>query len=302
MKTAIKYLIIAVLGFGLTMPQAALAQRSRVRIGGGQSSSKPKPKPKPDSKPRSNQKPAPAPTPADQTFTVKRVAFTLIGVQGGTFTMGATAEQGSRAENDEKPAHRVTLSSFCIGKTEVTQELWEAVMGSNPSFCRGTKIPVGMVSWNDCQEFITRLNQMTGLNFRLPTEAEWEFAARGGNKSQGYEYSGDFLIDFVAWYEENSIDRSITLTKVFKPQDVATKRPNELGLYDMSGNVREWCQDWYGNYSSVAQTNPTGPTSGSGRVERGGGWGSYANDCRVSCRKSNNPDYRDSDLGFRLAL
>ena len=185
------------------------------------------------------------------TFTVNGVTFTMIAVEGGTFQMGATSEQGSDAESDEKPVHSVTLSDYCIGETEVTQELWEAVMGSNPSGFSGyPQRPVEKVSWNDCQEFITKLNQLTGKNFRLPTEAEWEYAARGGNKSQGYKYSGSNTIDNVAWYYSNSASRT---------HDVKTKSPNELGIYDMSGNVWEWCYDWYGSYSSGSQTNPTGP-------------------------------------------
>ena len=300
MRTLIKYLIIAVLGFGLTMPQAAFAQRSRVRIGGGQSSSKPKPKPKPDSKPRSNQKPAPAPAPKpapapipeNQTFTVNGVTFTMIGVQGGTFTMGATREQGGDAWDSEKPAHRVTLSSFSIGQTEVTQELWEAVMGSNPSDRKGPKRPVEQVSWNDCQEFVTKLNALTGQHFRLPTEAEWEYAARGGSKSQGYKYSGSNNIGDVAWYDGNSGRTT---------HDVATKQPNELGIFDMSGNVYEWCQDWYGSYSSSPSSNPTGSASSSNRVRRGGGWSSFAGSCRVADRWRCFDD-RGFYLGFRLAL
>ncbi len=295
MRTLIKYLMIAVLGFGLTMPQAALAQRSRVRIGGGQSSSKPKPKPKPESKPRSNQKPAPAPAPIpeNQTFTVNGVTFTMIGVQGGTFTMGATREQGGDTYSDEKPAHRVNLSSFSIGQIEVTQELWEAVMGSNPSDRKGPKRPVEQVSWNDCQEFVTKLNALTGQNFRLPTEAEWEYAARGGSKSQGYKYSGSNNVDDVAWYESNSGRTT---------HDVATKQPNELGIFDMSGNVWEWCQDWYDNYSSSPSSNPTGPASGSYRVYRGGCWYLVAGCCRVASRGGSSAGFRDNYLGFRIAL
>ena len=296
MRTLIKYLMIAVLGFGLTMPQAALAQKRKVTIGGGQSSSKPKPKPKPESKPRSNQKPAPAPVPApipeNQTFTVNGVTFTMIGVQGGTFTMGATAEQGGDTEDDEKPAHRVTLSSFYIGQTEVTQELWEAVMGCNPSKFKGAKLPVEHVSWNDCQEFIKKLNTLTGQHFRLPTEAEWEYAARGGSKSKGYEYSGsNELSDIAWWYDRNT-------------HDVATKRPNELGLFDMSGNVSEWCQDRYGSYSSSSQRNPQGPASGTHCVCRGGSWAennsSYR--CRVSNRDEWHADVHNNSVGLRLTL
>ena len=228
-----------------------------------------------------------------KTFTVNGVSFEMIPVEGGTFTMGATAEQGSDAYDWEKPAHQVTLSSYSIGKTEVTQALWKAVMGRNPSNFKGDDLPVENVSWDDCQEFIKKLNQLTGLNFRLPTEAEWEFAARGGNKSKGYKYAGSNNLDEVAWYDDNSNK---------KTHAVATKRPNELGIYDMSGNVWEWCQDWYGDYSSSSQTNPEGPNTGSYRVHRGGSWDGLARYCRVSNRDYNSPDYGDYSLGFRLCL
>ena len=178
----------------------------------------------------------------------------------------------------------------------MTQELWKAVMGSNPSNFSGyPQRPVEYVSWNDCQEFITKLNQITGKNFRLPTEAEWEYAARGGNKSQGYKYSGSNTIDNVAWYDDNSSSQT---------HDVKTKQANELGIYDMSGNVWEWCQDWYGSsyYSSSPENNPTGPTSGSNRVYRGVGWYDYAEYSRVSYRMGNNPDLISDNLGLRLAL
>lgn len=227
-----------------------------------------------------------------KVYTVNGVSFKMIPVEGGTFTMGATAEQGSDAVDDEKPKHQVTLSSYAIGETEVTQELWEAVMGSNPSNFSGNQLPVECVSWNDCQTFITKLNQLTGVNFRLPTEAEWEFAARGGNKRSGYKYAGSNTIGNVAWYSGNSSS---------KPHAVAQKLPNELGLYDMSGNMHEWCQDWYGSYSSAAQTNPTGPASGSARVVRGGGWDNAAEYCRVSFRVSGTPSTSYDLVGLRLA-
>ena len=230
---------------------------------------------------------------SNETITVNGVSFTMIKVEGGTFSMGATSEQGGDAYRDEKPVHSVTLSDYYIGETEVTQELWEAVMGSKPSKFKGSQRPVERVSWKDCQEFITRLNQLTGKNFRLPTEAEWEYAARGGNNSQGYKYSGSNTIGNVAWYGDNSNSQT---------PNVKTKSPNELRIYDMSGNVYEWCQDWYGNYSSGSQTNPTGPSSGSYRVDRGGGWGYNALHCRVSDRFSNLPGGRGSILGLRLCL
>lgn len=220
----------------------------------------------------------------------------MVYVSGGTFTMGATSEQGSDAYDNEKPAHRVTLSSYHIGKYEVTQAEWRAVMGSNPSKFKGDNLPVEQVSWNDCQEFIRKLNSITGKNFRLPTEAEWEFAARGGNNSRGYKYSGSNDIGSVAWYDDNS---------GYETHPVGHKSPNELGLYDMSGNVWEWCQDWLGDYSSSFQTNPTGPTGptpGFYRVYRGGCWFFSARGCRVSERFGNMPDYHFRDLGLRLVL
>ena len=230
---------------------------------------------------------------SNRTFTVGGVSFTMVEVEGGTFTMGATSEQGGDAYDGEKPAHSVTLSSYHIGQTEVTQELWEAVMGSNPNRFKGSNRPVECVSWDDCQEFLSRLNRITGKRFRLPTEAEWEYAARGGSRSRGYKYSGSDNIYDVAWYNDNSGSTT---------HPVAIKRPNELGLYDMSGNVWEWCSDWYGAYSSSAQSNPTGPSTGSRRVGRGGCWFSYAGGCRVSIRGNGSPGRRYDYFGLRLAL
>ena len=229
-----------------------------------------------------------------ETFEVNGVSFKMIPVEGGTFMMGATTEQGSDAFENEKPAHQVTLSSFSIGETEVTQALWQAVMGSNPShYADNLQRPVERVSWNVCQTFITKLNQLTGKNFRLPTEAEWEFAARGGNLSQGYKYAGSNNLDEVGWYKANSDGA---------PHSVATLAPNELGLYDMSGNVYEWCQDWYGSYSSEAQTNPTGPASASSRVHRSGCLLDRAEYCRVSDRGGSALTTESITLGLRLAL
>ena len=231
---------------------------------------------------------------AIETFKVKGVSFNMVRVEGGTFMMGATAEQGNNAWDDEKPAHQVTLSIYSIGETEVTQALWEAVMGSNPSHFKGNNRPVENVSWDDCQTFVEKLSQLTGRRFRLPTETEWEYAARGGSKSRGYKYSGSNNIDEVAWYTKTTNDNGT--------RDVKTKKANELGLYDMSGNVYEWCQDWFGNYSSEAQTNPTGPETGSFRVYRGGCWQDTGRDCRVSMRGGGAQDHSGQDLGLRLAL
>ena len=227
------------------------------------------------------------------SFTVNGVSFDMVYVEGGTFDMGATTEQGSDAYSDEKPVHSVTLSGYYIGKCEVTQELWEAVMGSNPSRFKGAQKPVESVSWYDCQRFIRRLNSLTGRTFRLPTEAEWEYAARGGNKSRHYKYSGSGNIGYVAWYWKNSGDETHT---------VGTRTANELGIYDMSGNVWEWCSDWKGDYSAGAQTNPQGPSSGSKRVYRGGGWSDSAGYCRVSFRGGDFPDWIHNSYGLRLVL
>ena len=166
-------------------------------------------------------------------------------------------------------------------------------MGCNPSRFEGSDLPVECVSWDTCQEFIQKLNSLTGRNFRLPTEAEWEFACRGGINSRGYKYSGSNDIDNVAWYDGNSGDQT---------HPVGTKAPNELGIYDMSGNVWEWCSDWYADYTSNSQTNPKGPQSGSFRVGRGGSWNGRAGYCRSSYRCIINPAYRFGSLGLRLAL
>ena len=226
-------------------------------------------------------------------FMVNGVSFEMVRVEGGTFRMGATAELEDEADSDETPVHSVTLSCYYIGKTEVTQVLWQAVMGSNPSSFKGADLPVECVSWEDCQKFIQKLNSLTGRNFRLPTEAEWEFACRGGNNSRGYKYSGSNNLGSVAWYDDNSGSQT---------HPVATKAPNELGIYDMSGNVWEWCGDWYANYTSNSQTNPKGPQSGSDRVDRGGCWGNFVRFCRSSDRCYDDPTYRDYFLGLRLAL
>ena len=228
------------------------------------------------------------------TIRVKKgIRIVMVRVEAGKFTMGATAEMKNPFD-DEKPTHQVTLTNdYYIGKYEVTQALWQAVMGNDPSYFKGDNLPVERVSWDDCQEFISKLNRMTGKMFRLPTEAEWEYAARGGNKSQGYQYSGSSNLSDVAWYDDNS---------GFKTHGVGTKQANELGIYDMSGNVFEWCQDWYGEYNSSSQVNPTGANSGSNRVCRGGCWGSNARGCRSSHRNYGTPDDRGGGLGFRLVL
>ena len=240
------------------------------------------------------------------TITVKGVSFKMIRVQGGTFTMGCTSEQKHNyyCNRDEEPAHNVTLYYYYIGESEVTQELWKAVMDSNPSYFKGDSRPVEQVSWNDCQEFIRKLNELTGKKFRLPTEAEWEFAARGGRESDNYEYSGDKDIDAVAWYWGNAGNKDKS-NPDYGTHVVKTKKPNELGIYDMSGNVCEWCSDWYGKYPDAAQFNPRGPNmsySTNYRVLRGGGWLFTSDECRSSCRKQRQSNAKGYAVGLRLVL
>ena len=229
-------------------------------------------------------------------FIVNGVKFNFCLVEGGTFSMGATPEQNIFAAFDEKPAIEVTLSDFYLAETPVTQELWQGVMNNNPSHFNGEKLPVERISWDECNEFIEKLNDMTGEFFRLPTEAEWEYAARGGNKSKKNKYSGsdDISIDNAVWYKENSDSMS---------HPAKSKKPNEIGLYDMSGNISEWCSDWYFNSYSIglSHTNPCGPSTGQTKVYRGGSWNDKAINCRVSKRNSMNPSYRNKQIGFRLA-
>lgn len=227
------------------------------------------------------------------------VRFKMIKVEGGTFRMGSNS-----GNSDEQPVHSVTLSDYYIGETEVTQALWSAVMGTtvrqqrdkaNVSYLygEGDNYPIYYVSWNECMEFVSRLSQITGRRFALPTEAQWEYAARGGNKSRAYTYSGSNNIDDVAWHKDNSSDNT---------HPVGTKMANELGIYDMSGNVLEWCQDWYGTYSSSSQTDPAGASTGSNRVNRGGGCYGNARGCRSTYRHNYGPGNRFGNLGLRLVL
>ena len=228
-----------------------------------------------------------------KTFTVNGVEFKMIKVDGGTFTMGATGGMVDAAADNQFPTHKVTLSSYYIGETEVTQELWVALMDNNPSHFKGGKLPVECVTWPECQKFITKLNELTGEQFRLPTEAELEFAARGGNKSKKYNYSGGVVLDDVAWYGGNSDGHT---------HDIGTKHPNELGIYDMTGNVWERLQDWYGEYDPSAQNNPKGASSGLIRCTRGGGWYDYGVGYYISVRGGDGPDVRHDDMGLRLAM
>lgn len=250
-------------------------------------------------------------------YTVNGVTFKMVEVEGGTFMMGVDQQVGYAY-----PAHEVTLSTYSIGQTEVTQELWVAVMGSNPSYFNeygnadlhsnhnswdagiNLQRPVDFVNYGDCMAFCAKLNELTGLNFRIPTEAEWEFAARGGNQTHGYEYAGSENVNDVAWWKE-TIPSSTLWTDGWGTQTVATKAPNELGIYDMSGNVEEWCYDWFAAYSSTAEslTNPTGPATGTQRVKRGGTCtNQYAYSLIVYYRGPQNPDARGNTRGLRIAL
>ena len=232
-------------------------------------------------------------TKAQKDRIIQKAVDDMVWVEGGIFTMGGTEEKPRRyVEINEKPAHQVTLSGYYIGKYEVTQELWQAVMGNNPSDVKNSpKNPVENITWGDCQKFIVKLNELTGKCFRLPTEAEWEYAARGGNQSRGYKYSGSNDLDAVAWHDYND---SWTLP-------VGTKLPNELGLYDMTGNVWEMCQDWYGDYTNEAQTDPTGPSTGTLRVIRGGCNLMLPVHLRVTYRGDITPTFKNCWRGLRLA-
>jgi formylglycine-generating enzyme required for sulfatase activity len=233
------------------------------------------------------------------SFINNKTGIEMVFVKGGTFRMGCAGENGSDCGGgdcnrcDEKPTHDVTLSDYYIGKYPVTWELWLNVMDSSPSGSENSSCPVENVSWNEVNEFIQKLNTIAGRQYRLPTEAEWEFAARGGNKSIGYKYAGSDSVDDVAWYSHNSNGTTHPL---------GIKMPNELNIYDMSGNVWEWVNDLYGNYSSSNQTDPQGPLSGDNRVGRGGCWRYGAEDCRVSSRNGITPTNRNVRLGFRLAM
>lgn len=221
------------------------------------------------------------------------ISIDMVMVEAGTFMMGATPEMKDFF-SDEEPVHQVNLTDdYYIGKYEVTQTLWQAIMGSNPSCFKGESLPVEQVSWDDCQKFIEKLSAITGRKFRLPTESEWEYAARGGKKSRSYQYSGSNDLEKVAFYSDNSGR---------KTNPVGQKMANELGIYDMSGNVKEWCQDVRSTYEKTPKANPIGVSIDSPRVCRGGAWGYGASWCRSSCRSGYFPSLRSNDLGFRLAI
>ena len=228
--------------------------------------------------------------------SVGNISFAMVSIMGGTFDLGATPEQGLYAAFDEKPSIQVSVSSFYLAEIPVIQALWSAIMGDNPSHFKGDNLPVERVSWEDCQEFIKRLSIQTGIRFRLPTEAEWEYAARGGQYSKHNKYAGandDAKSDYI-WLKENSQSQS---------HEVKTKLPNELELYDMCGNISEWCSDWYFNsYANNGErVNPQGPASGVAKVYRGGICDDKPMNCRVSKRFSMNPIFKNKLVGLRLA-
>ncbi len=241
---------------------------------------------------------SPLPTNAIETFTANGVSFNMVRVDGGSFMMGNSSGD---AEIDEKPVHKVTLTDYYIGETEVTQELWLAVMKDNPAMFIDKMKPIEKVSWEECEEFILNLNELTGKEFRFPTEAEWEYAARGGAQSQKLKYSGSNSINDVAWYDRNAYKKG-EYSPSYGTHVVKTKQPNELGIYDMSGNVYEWCQDWKDWYSGSSQSNPKGPSSGKSRVVRGGSWGHKSSFCRSTDRSQEAQDTRSQYIGLRLAL
>lgn len=226
-------------------------------------------------------------------------SFQMQLVQGGKFYMGAqsiwtdSVNYDKNAFTIEAPVHEVLLSDFYICSVEVTQYQWEAAMGYNPSQIQGEDLPVTDISWDDANEFINVLNEKTGLNYRLPYEAEWEYAAKGGRMSASYLYSGSSVLSACGWYYSNS--SSVV-------HDIAGKYPNELGLYDMSGNVREWCLDWMEYYTSYSVEDPTGPSEGELKINRGGSWATPAVNCRNTYRHVDSPSSTASDLGFRLVL
>ena len=220
----------------------------------------------------------------------------MVYVEGGTFIMGCSDDDCQ--DERELPAHKVTLGDFYISKYTVTQKEWEIVMNNNPSLFKGNDIPVHRISWDDAQLYIAKLNAATGKQYRLPTEAEWEYAARGGNKSRGYKYSGSNNPDEVAWYDANSYTYGSPLS-----HPVGKKMPNELGIYDMSGNIGEFCSDWYDVYTNDPVTNPTGAVNGTYRVIRGGSFNLSAIRCKVSARGICFQDTPFDNIGgIRLVL
>lgn len=273
------------------IPTCGFAQKHVVKR--SQKTVKTTPKPKNDSKTATHKKAGN--DNASAMTVIRNIEKNMVRVEGGTFTMG-TPEGWSVPYDNGKPRHEVTLSSYCIGRYEVTLRQWRAVMGANKVQQQEWFVndsPVIYVTWYDCQKFINKLNSLTGRHYRLPTEAEWEYAARGGNRSRGNMFSGGGRDNITEWKNDEWVSY---------PMKVGQFAPNELGLYDMSGNAAEWCQDWYGDYPTAAQTNPVGPASGSKKVLRGGQHNSPYQDCIVTKRGKDNPDNFGYSVGFRLAM
>lgn len=228
-------------------------------------------------------------------FEVNGVAFCMPRVEGGVFLMGGTREQHREQLSTDLPVHTVALNAYYIGQTEVTQALWKAVV---PEWEFVEEIylphfPICYVSWHDCQEFVRRLDSITGMPFRMPTEAEWEFAARGGNKSKGYRFAGGNIVDSISWGLRNA---------GFRKHEVGQKKPNELGLYDMTGNVSEWCSDWYAPYHIGTEPNPQGPSTGDEKIMRGSSYSNCQENSFISHRYMSNPAESNNYCGLRLAL
>jgi formylglycine-generating enzyme required for sulfatase activity len=261
-----------------------------------------------ESEPRTIFLPAPTPTPvitktheptpvtnnqqlttSNYTETHAGVNLEMVSIPGGTFQMGSN---GAQAESDEKPVHTVTLDGFWMGKYEVTQRQYEAMMGGNPSYFKGPDRPVEMVSWNDVTEFCQKISQATGKTYSLPTEAQWEYACRAGSSGKWCFGDSENLLGDYGWHTANSGSQT---------HDVGGKKPNVWGLYDMHGNVWEWCADWYAPYSAGAVSNPAGPANSGSRVIRGGDWGLDPESCRSADRYGIPPAYRYHDIGFRLS-
>lgn len=245
-----------------------------------------------------------ASNPDEQKKVVDEIVKNMVHVTGGTFKMGTIEEKTVEQSGSAVPQHLVTLSDYYISRFEVTQQEWAAVMGTTPSNDVAPDHPVDNITWNDCQAFIQKLNKISGKNFRLPTEAEWEYAAKGGNKSRNYTYSGGNNINNVGWFEGNStheIRRQDTPDMTREINNVGLKKPNELGLYDMSGNAEEWCADFYAPYTSSAAVNPQGPSSGSYHVMRGGNYNDDMSYCEVTRRRFASGTFKSGSCGLRLA-
>lgn len=248
---------------------------------------------KPLTAPSANSKPTILPSQAD---IISAIESRMIKVDGGTYTMGCANEKDTSCYYWEKPAHKVTLKDFYMAKYPVTQKEWEAMMSYNPDFKNCPDCPVENITWNEAKQFVEKLAMLSGKSYRLPTEAEWEYAAKGGSNSKGYVYAGSNNIDLVAWYRNNSAKNTHPVGKL---------APNELGLYDMTGNVWQWCSDWFDGeyYIHSPERNPLGPdgTSDNYRVVRGGSWWYEAPHCRIVNRDRYPTDAKDDDVGFRLA-